>query len=208
VFLSVFSHWPALGWRRFSLALVGLLSFISSAQALDPHKAITQYIHTVWGADNGLPNGNGMVMAQTGDGYLWIGTFSGLFRFDGTTITYFDQQTAPGMKQAAGIGVKALCAAKDGSLWIGTNGRGLLHLQNGVFTVYTTNEGLSDNTIRSIIEARDGSVWIATDLGLDRLQNGKFNIYGAGNGLTSSSTRVIHEDRNGTIWVGTEVGID
>jgi ligand-binding sensor domain-containing protein len=206
--LSDSSHCPALGWRRLSLALVALLSFISCAEALDPHKAITQYIHTVWGADQGLPNGNGMVMAQTGDGYLWIGTFSGLFRFDGATLTYFDQQTAPGMKQAAGIGVKALCAAKDGSLWIGTNGRGLLHLQNGVFTVYTTSDGLSDNTIRSIIEGRDGSIWIATDLGLVRLQNGKFTIYGTADGLTSFSTRVLHEDRNGTLWVGTEAGID
>ena len=194
MFLSVFSHWSALGWRRFLLALVGLLSFVSCAQALDPRKAITQYIHTIWGADNGLPNGNGMVMAQTGDGYLWIGTFSGLFRFDGATITYFDQQTAPGMKQAAGIGVKALCAAKDGSLWIGTNGRGLLHLQNGVFTAYTTNEGLSDNTIRSIIEGREGSVWIATDLGLDRLQNGKVIIYGTGDGADPQVAIAILEN--------------
>src|SRR4029077_9482119 len=112
------------------------------------------------------------------------------------------------MKLAAGIGVKALCAAKDGSLWIGTNGRGMLHLQNGVFTVYTTDDGLSDNTIRSINEGRDGSIWIATDLGLDRLQNGKFIMYGTGDGLTSFSIRAIHEDRNGTLWVGTEAGID
>ena len=205
---SYFSHWPALAWRRYLLILAGLPIFLCSARALDPHKAITQYIHSVWGADNGLPNGNGMVMAQTADGYLWIGTFSGLFRFDGVTITYFDQQTAPGMKQAAGIGIKALCAAKDGSLWIGTNGRGLVHLQNGVFNVYTTSEGLSDNTVRSVIEGRDGSIWIATDTGLDRLQNGKFTIYGAGDGLTSNSIRVIHEDTKGTLWVGSEVGID
>ncbi len=195
-------HWSVL------LVLAGLFSFTSVAEALDPHKAITQYIHTVWGADNGLPNGNSMVMAQTGDGYLWVGTFSGLFRFDGITFTFFDQQTAPGMKQAAGIGVKALYAGKDGSLWIGTNGRGLVHLKNGIFTIYTTNEGLSDNTIRSIIEGHDGSLWIATDLGLDRLQNGKFTIYGSGDGLTSNSIRIVHEDRSGTVWVGSETAVD
>src|SRR5579863_2518720 len=142
------------------LVLAGLLSFASAARALDPHKAITQYIHTVWGADNGLPNGNSMVIAQTSDGYLWIGTFNGLFRFDGVTFTLFDEQTAPGMRQTAGIGIKALYAAKDGSLWIGTNGRGLVHLKNGAFTIYTTKEGLSDNTIRTILEGRDGSLWI------------------------------------------------
>ncbi|HLJ25765.1 MAG TPA: two-component regulator propeller domain-containing protein [Candidatus Angelobacter sp.] len=195
-------HWSVL------LILAGLFSFASVAEALDPHKAITQYIHTVWGADNGLPNGNSMVMAQTGDGYLWVGTFSGLFRFDGITFTFFDEQTAPGMKQAAGIGVKALYAGKDGSLWVGTNGRGLVHLKNGIFTIYTTNEGLSDNTIRSIIEGHDGSLWIATDLGLDRLQNGKFTIYGSGDGLTSNSIRIVHEDRSGILWVGSEIAID
>jgi len=190
------------------LILAGLLLFITSAPALDPHKAITQYIHTVWGADNGLPSGNSMVMAQTGDGYLWIGTFNGLFRFDGVALTFFDQQTAPGMKQTAGIGVKALCAGKDGSLWIGTNGRGLAHLKNGIFTIYTTNEGLSDNTVRTIIEGQDGSIWIGTDLGLDRLQNDKFTIYGAGDGLSSNSIRALYQDRSGTLWVGLEVGLD
>ena len=79
------AHWSVL------LILAGLFSFVGVAQALDPHKAITQYIHTVWGADNGLPTGNSMVIAQTGDGYLWIGTFNGLFRFDGVTFTFFDQ---------------------------------------------------------------------------------------------------------------------
>lgn len=196
------AHWPAL------LILAGLLSFVTAAPALDPHKAITQYIHTVWGVDNGLPNGNSMVLAQTGDGYLWIGTFDGLFRFDGVTFTFFDEQTAPGMKQTAGIGVKSLYAGKDGSLWIGTNGRGLVHLKNGIFTIYTTKEGLSDNTIRAIVEGRDGSLWIGTDLGVNRLQNGKFTVYGSGDGLTSNSIRAVYEDRSGTLWVGSEVGLD
>lgn len=194
--------------RAVLLIFAALLCFMGAARALDPHKAITQYIHTVWGADNGLPSGNSMVLAQTGDGYLWIGTFNGLFRFDGVTFTFFDEQTAPGMKQTAGIGVKALYAGKDGSLWIGTNGRGLVHLKDGVFTIYTTKEGLSDNTIRAIIEGRDGSLWIGTDLGLDRLQNGKFTVYGAGGGLTSNSIRAVHEDRNGALWVGSEAGLD
>lgn len=202
--MKTVSYWA----YRPLLLILGLLSFVGVAPALDPHKAITQYIHTVWGADNGLPNGNSMVMAQTGDGYLWLGTFDGLFRFDGVTFTFFDQQTAPGMKQTAGIGVKSLYAAKDGSLWIGTNGRGLAHLKNGIFTIYTTKEGLSDNTIRAIVEGRDGSLWIGTDLGLDRLQNGKFSVYGSGDGLTSNSIRAVHEDRSGTLWVGSEVGLD
>ncbi len=206
--LEHFSHSCASRCGQYLLIFIGLVLCGSSAQALDPHKAITQYIHTIWGAENGLPNGNTMVMAQTSDGYLWIGTFNGLFRFDGVTFTYFDQQTAPGMKQAAGIGVKALCTSKDGSLWIGTNGRGLVRLKNGTFTLYTTKEGLSDNTVRSIVEGHDGSLWIATDLGLDRLQNGKFTIYGSADGLTSNSLRVVHEDRSGILWVGSEVGVD
>jgi ligand-binding sensor domain-containing protein len=201
-------HGFTCGWARYLLVLAGAFSLLDAAPALDPHKAITQYIHTVWGADNGLPNGNNMVLAQSTDGYLWLGTFNGLFRFDGVTFTFFNRENAPGMKQAAGMGVKALHAGKDGSVWIGTNGVGLLRLKDGGFTTYTIKEGLSNDTVRAIAEGRDGSLWVGTDLGLNHLQDGKFTIYGSGDGLGNNGVKALHEDRNGTLWIGTEGGVD
>jgi ligand-binding sensor domain-containing protein len=200
--------WPALGSARQTLILAALFLVTGISPALDPHKAITQYIHNVWGPDNGITDGNDSVILQSRDGYLWIGTFNGLYRFDGVSFTFFDRSIAPGMGQTAGVAVKALCEGRDGSLWIGTNGAGLARMKDGVFTIYTSQEGLSNDTVRAIAEARDGSIWVGTDLGLSRFQAGKFTIFGTGDGLSSNSVKVVYEDRNGALWAGTEGGLD
>jgi signal transduction histidine kinase/ligand-binding sensor domain-containing protein/DNA-binding response OmpR family regulator len=149
-----------------------------------------------------------MAIQQTRDGYLWVGTFSGLLRFDGVSFTPFDKRNAPGMKQAAGIGVFALMEGKDGSLWMGTNGRGLVRMKDGIFTIYTTKDGLSNDTIKTLSEGPDGSIWAGTDLGLNHFQDGKFTVYGSGDGLGSNFIRAIRVDKNGTLWVGSEAGLD
>jgi PAS domain S-box-containing protein len=200
--------WPALAWARRLLVLAGLFSATGLSPALDPHKAITQYIHTVWGPESGIPDGNGMVIAQTHDGYLWLGAFGGLFRFDGVTFTAFDKHNAPGMKQTAGFTIKALYEAKDGSLWIGTNGRGLVRMKDGKFSIYTSKEGLSNDTVRAVAEGLDGSIWVGTDLGLNRFQDGKFTVYGIGDGLTNNNVKSLLVDRSGTLWVGTMAGLN
>jgi ligand-binding sensor domain-containing protein len=149
-----------------------------------------------------------MAILQTRDGYLWLGTFTGLVRFDGVTFTLFDKQNAPGMKQSAGIGIKTLYEGKDGSLWIGTNGRGLVRMKDGIFTIYTTKEGLSNDTVRAVAEGTDGSLWVGTDLGLNRFQDGKFTFYGLGDGLASNTIKALLVDRSGILWVGSETGLD
>jgi PAS domain S-box-containing protein len=189
------------------LILAGLFLATDLSPALDPHKTITQYIHTVWGPESGISDGNGMAIAQSRDGYLWLGAFGGLFRFDGVTFTAFDKNNAPGMKQTAGITVKTLYEGRDGSLWIGTNGRGLVRMKDGNFTIYTSKEGLSNDTVRAIEEEPDGSIWIGTDLGLNRLQDGKFTVYGTGDGLPNNSVKALLEDKRGTLWVGTMAGL-
>jgi len=71
-----------------------LLFLISSpffVPALEPNKAITQYIHEVWQTDDGLPQNSILAIAQTRDGYLWFGTEEGLVRFDGLIFTVFDK---------------------------------------------------------------------------------------------------------------------
>jgi PAS domain S-box-containing protein len=206
--LSRLFNLPAGGWAQGLLILAGLFSMTDAAPALDPHKAITQYIHNVWGPESGIPTGNDMVFLQSRDGYVWIGSQTGLLRFDGVTFTPFNKKNAPGMKQTAGIGVKALCEGKDGSIWIGTNGAGLVRMKGGLFTIYTSKEGLSNDTVRTLAEGSDGSIWAGTDLGLSHFQDGKFTFYGTGDGLVNNTVKVVHEDKNGTLWIGTLGGLD
>jgi len=68
------------------------------ALALDPDRAIHQYVHDVWGIDEGLPQNSVMTILQTKDGDLWLGTKEGLARFDGVMLNVFDKRNTPGLK--------------------------------------------------------------------------------------------------------------
>src|SRR5881396_507873 len=100
-----------------------------TALALDSHKAITQYVHERWGADRGFSQ-RAYSMAQTPDGYVWIATLNGLFRFDGVRFTLFD--TTSGVVKQDYMWV--LFVDRDGALWIGTYGGGLTRYKDGRFT--------------------------------------------------------------------------
>jgi hypothetical protein len=99
-----------------------------------------------------------------------------------------------------------LSMAKDNTLWVGTYGGGLSAFKNGKFTTYTTNNGLTNNEVRNILEANDGSIWICTNDGLNRFKNGKFTNYTIENGLSYNIVYTIFEDENKVIWIGTYGG--
>lgn len=119
------------------------LSLGASLPALDPSKPITQYIHEVWQAKEGLPEIAVGALAFTSDGYLWVGTQGGLARFDGVRFAVFDRANTPGIKSD---NITALVADADGSLWIGTDG-GLSLLKDGVFIPRTGENGFFDLSV-------------------------------------------------------------
>src|SRR5262249_13856785 len=105
------------------------LFFAATVFALDPKKAITQFEHRSWGTADHI--GEVRAICQTTDGYIWLGTADGLFKFDGFTFTLWQPQPGeamlPGIPQAALPGIpNCLMATKDGSLWVG--GMGLMTL--------------------------------------------------------------------------------
>src|SRR5690349_16385171 len=84
---------------RTFLVSVGLLFMLSAnAFALLPAKPITQYVHTVWQTDDGLPQNYVVAVVQTRDGYLWLATQEGLVRFDGVSFTVFDKHNTEQIK--------------------------------------------------------------------------------------------------------------
>jgi diguanylate cyclase (GGDEF)-like protein len=173
------------------------------AVALDPHKAISQYIQTVWTTDAGLPQTSVYSVAQTADGYLWVGTESGLARFDGVRFTAFNRHNT---KALPADYISHLLGARDGSLWIGTDS-GLVHMKNGAWTTYTVHGGLSSNDIRALLEGSDGSLWVGTKHGLDRLKDGRIAVYSSRDGLPGTAVTDLKSDSAGVLWIATDAGL-
>src|SRR5277367_27480 len=138
-------------WHRAALAAYGflLLCLSGSASALDPHRLISQYAHTVWRVQDGFPHGSHMI-TQTSDGYIWIAG-RGLIRFDGVTLT----PVPPQKSFPTDAGINWLLGSRDGSLWMGTY-RGLFRLKDGE----AFSSPIKIGGVQSILEDRDGAIWV------------------------------------------------
>jgi signal transduction histidine kinase/ligand-binding sensor domain-containing protein/CheY-like chemotaxis protein len=191
--------------RRIIAACIALASLWGGeARALDPAKALTQFTHSAWLMEDGLPQNSIRAIAQTTDGYLWLATQAGVVRFDGVRFTVFNTANTPAL---ANSNVIALLAARDGSLWIGTYGGGLTRLKDGTFTTYTTRDGLAHDVVFALCEDGKGNLWIGTHGGgLSRWRDGRFTTLSTKDGLSHNFVRAIHEDRQGDLWIGTDGG--
>ena len=137
--------------------------------------------------------------AQTPDGYLWVGTSEGLFRFDGAGFKLFTHENTPAIRENS---VFCLLAARDGRLWIGTDGGGLVEMRDGVFKAYTPSDGLTDGFVRALLEDRSGAVWVATDNGLFQLRTGKVTRIDNRPGIPANAFHGLFEDHTGRVWAG------
>jgi len=184
-----------------ALVLAGLLLMCAPrGSALNPERHISQYGHTVWRTRDGAFDGMPVVVAQTSDGYLWIGTNLGLVRFDGA---HFISWSPPSGQRLFDPRIFSILATRDGSLWIGT-GYGVARLQNGKLTNYPQING----RIESLVEDADGKVWLvrtqATDgMGpLCSVKNEHTQCYGTESGIPFRLAIRLQEGSSGELWIG------
>ena len=200
-------HRHALSTCRAVLCLLVLEwgAFGSPALALNPEKAITQYLQDVWTTENGLPHDSVYAIAQTQDGYMWFGTGEGLVRFDGVAFTAFDKRNTPAIKDND---VEVLRVGRDGSLWIGFTTGGLVRYKDGTFTSYTPEQGTPLDRVRAVYEDPTGTLWVGTrDGGLRFLKDGRFTALPLKEGLSRFSVNSVLQDRQGHLLVGTSIGL-
>src|SRR5262245_10381166 len=132
--------------RRLLVVLITLVCAVRAASALDSTKQISQYGHTAWRIGEGALEGTPFDVAQTTDGYLWIGTQAGLLRFDGVRFVTW---RAPDGNVLQSSRITALLASRDGSLWIGS-GTGLARWRSGTLTNFAEAIG----PVMAILEDR------------------------------------------------------
>ena len=187
--------------------------------ALDPDRAVTQYVSQAWDTDHGLPQNSIFSLVQTRDGYLWIGTQEGLVRFDGLHFKVYDRKNTPGIKQHD---VRALYEDENGVLSIGTGRGGLVRYEGGVFTSIGVAEGLPSDHVNALDGDRHGSLSIGTSSGVARLRGDGTSTAPPGRGLhqtgittmsraqglLNEEVAALHVDASGDVWVGTDSGLN
>ena len=181
--------------------MIGVLAI--PAKALDPQKRISQFTHTSWTAKDGVP-GPVRAIAQTPDGYLWLGTEAGLYRFDGLHFVAWEPTFGEQIHLSS---VWSLCTSRDGSLWIGFSSGGISQLRNGHLKNYSHAEGVLDGGILSIVEDGNGSIWAGGQYGLSKLDSGSWHPVGVESGYPAPGAQVLFVDRRRTLWVATD-GLD
>src|SRR5437899_2395570 len=119
--------------------------------------ATDQRYHVLrWTTDQGLPQNRISCLKQTRDGYLWLGTWFGLARFDGVRFTVFDKSNTPELAEDT---INDLAEDRDGTLWIATLG-GLVHYREHLFQRLTAAEGLPRPEIYRVLLCQAGGLWL------------------------------------------------
>jgi sugar lactone lactonase YvrE len=152
-----------------------------------------------WQREQGLPQNYVRALAQTRDGYLWVGSDDGVTRFDGVRFVSFG--LPEGLRSAP---VQVLLGDSRGALWIGGAGNGLCRREHGQFTTFTTRDGLPSDTITALAEDNSGRIWAGTDAGLAVWRNGRFEGLNGAEDIKNKSVKALFRDRKETMWVGVE----
>ncbi len=160
------------------------------------------YVVTIYNEQNGLPTGEANVVMQTGDGYIWVGSYGGLIRYDGTRFRNFSEEK-DGISSSS---VRALFEDSKGRLWIGTNDAGVFVYENGSFTKIENPEDHTFLCIRDFEEGTDGVIYAASNSGLAMIEEDVLTPL-ADEKLTGNTVYSLGVDRYGRVWCCMNQGI-
>ena len=161
-----------------------------------------RWVARSWTLDEGLPQNSVNAILQSGDGYLYLGTFGGLARFDGIDFDVLGpRQGLPASR------ITTLHTASDGVLWIGTEDAGVFRSTAGSGYEKVPLPHLPVGPVVGIQGDRDGATWIGTSRGLIRLGAPGDRAWDEARGMPDDWAMSLFEDSRGTLWVGTETGL-
>ena len=190
--------------RSLSSRVCGWLAILLASSAcifaLDPSLDVSQYAHSAWKIREGFTKGTVFSMAQTPDGYLWLGTEFGLVRFDGVQAKPWQP---PKGEQLPSIYIRALLVTRDGTLWIGT-AAGIASWKNGKLTGYPEVAGYPAGPF---LQDGNGTVWVGIQHPgkLCTISPGKIECYGTGR--LGNNLVDLYADHKGQLWVAAQTGL-
>jgi PAS domain S-box-containing protein len=172
----------------------------SCIAAFGSDRTIAQFAHTAWGLKDGAPSPV-TALAQTSDGYLWLGNHDGLYRFDGIVFEHYQPQSGGPFPVGT---VSSLLALPNGDLWIGFQPGAVSLLRNGNATNYTVRDGVPRGRISGFAQDREGTIWAATSRGLMRREGERWKMVAEDWSFPGKTANAVFLDHQGTLWVSTE----
>ena len=196
-------------WKRLfsTFFVLGLFTAVF-AQASNGIKTdqtfLSDYVSKIWTTEDGLPGMSITTVLQDRKGYIWIGTYDGLVRFDGVEFTTFSRSTDQRFDFAS---ARSLYEAEDGTLWVGHNDEGVTTISpDGQIKKYTMDSGLPNNKINAICEDHSHNIWLGTASGICYITpQGQIEVP---NGLVELGKEKVlvsefYCDNTGRIWITT-----
>jgi ligand-binding sensor domain-containing protein/two-component sensor histidine kinase len=200
-----------IGNPRFAHTALLSLLLCAPAFGINPERLISQYAHSAWRLQDGSLGGSPLAIAQTADGYIWVGTSSGIVRFDGVR---FVPWIPPGGENFRTDNISALLGTSDGDLWIGaslTAGGVLWRWHHQQLTQYPDIGFIS--SIYSLREKDGDSVWVATTRPREQkgavceVEGGRLHCYDASNGLPGWCCHMLAKDSGGDFWIAAATSV-
>ncbi|HMW31839.1 MAG TPA: two-component regulator propeller domain-containing protein [bacterium] len=180
-----------------------LFMLAADTKALDPERSVTQYVHDVWLKEDGLPGISVLSFYQTREGYLWIGSFEGLARFDGAKFTLFNRRSIDAFLS---YGLWRILEDKHGYIWMGTNGNGIYRFKDPNFQRLAVTNGLTNDNVLSLAMDQDEMVWAGTRKGLNRIRIISQDSFAVEPVMYRSNVLQdvfgLCTDHDGTVWIG------
>jgi signal transduction histidine kinase/ligand-binding sensor domain-containing protein len=196
--------WSVCSWRRslvVAYACALMVTFGRAGDAAAQNRLLDEYALTTWTDEEGLFGGWIVGIAQDLNGYLWVGTVSGLLRFDGLNFERFHGTESTLLPQRS---VSSLYGARDGSVWVGySGGGGIYRIREREVTDYGPAEGLGGGRIAALAEDGEGVMFAATPNGLYRLDREHWKKVGSDQGLPNGQVYAIYRDHLNAFWAVT-----
>lgn len=186
-------------WRQVRALLAFVLAWPAAVWALDPTRTVFQYGCENWSRRNGLPVSGIKAIAQTNDGYLWLGTQQGIVRFDGRDFTPFP---VPEDAIFVSQNISQLVAARDGGLWFGLREGTVGHFDGERFAPLDAPWVEPNMQVFALTESRDGSLWVGWNFGFSRWVRGRAAQAPAEQFIGEVPFHALHEDSKGRVWIG------
>jgi signal transduction histidine kinase/ligand-binding sensor domain-containing protein len=181
----------------FAAILILTICMRGSAARASPPDA-PNFHHTMWTSENGL--GAVFDIQQAADGYLWLTTSTGVFRFDGVRFQSVEEATNGA---ALNSEIHAVFLSSSGGIWLKTRAAGLLFWKDGRLTTYTDRRCTPVLQMEGIAEDADGGLWLQTSGGLFHMRGSACEQIGPEHGYPGGFPAAILVDRKGTVWVRT-----